>query len=69
MLTWRDKAKRLIGNLCRQSYLSVNRPGRKRHVPYAVPELAQQLIDCLNRDDEITAKALFLSYDGLAATY
>lgn len=67
MTTWQDKAHRLIGNLCHESYKQTNPvPGRK-HKDYHVPELAKQLIECLNTDDEHRAKALFLSYDGLNA--
>ena len=67
MDAWKLKAHRIIGNVCRASMLAANPPGRKRHTPYAVPELAADLIACLNRDDEHGAKALFLTYDGLAA--
>lgn len=61
---WRDKAQRLIGLECRQSWLIANRTKsgkiRKKHVPYSVPELATELIRCLNEDDELAAKQLFL---------
>lgn len=70
-MNWKDKAHRIIGNLSRQSYLAANRLSngtmRKRHVPYVIPELAQDLIACLNTNDEHKAKAIFLSYDGLKA--
>ena len=62
--TWRDKAQREITAMCAASYRQVNymKNGRKRkrHVPYAVPALARDLVDCLGRDDEMRAKAIFL---------
>ena len=71
MKPWEEKANRLINNACRASYLRANTSptGRKyaRHVQYTVPELAEHLIDCLNRGDEEKAKALFLTYDGIKA--
>jgi hypothetical protein len=61
---WRDKANRLIAEMCRESYEHCNRlPNgrlRKRHVPYAVPMRAAQLVECLKRDDEHGAKSLFM---------
>lgn len=72
-MDWRDKAHRLIGNMCRVSYLRVNtKKGGglyKKHRAYSVPEAAEELIDCLGREDEAGAKALFLfSYDCQRAT-
>ena len=71
--TWRDKAHRLIENLCWASYLQANtrKDGRryKRHHPYTSPALADELVQCLGNDDEVGAKKLFLSYDGINATY
>ncbi len=68
--TWQDKAHRLIYNACSQSYeqAQISRLTGKRyrsHVPYSVPQFAEDLIDCLNRNDEEKAKALFLSYEGM----
>ena len=65
---WRNKAHKIINNLCRESYLKSNLlPNgklRKKHVPYAVPEAAEELIKCLNNNDEKRAKSLFLfDYD------
>jgi hypothetical protein len=67
---WRDKAERIIGTLSQQAYHDANapkhgRPWRKRHVPYSIPQLAKDLVECLNTNDEERAKALFLSYDGM----
>lgn len=64
MKTWRDKAHRRIGELCRAEYLRVNttRDGRRRktHRPYVVPLEAEILVDCLATDDEHRAKSLFV---------
>jgi hypothetical protein len=61
---WRNKAHRVIYALCQQSYLQANLlPNgtlRKRHVPYSVPDEAEQLVKCLQNNDEETAKSLFL---------
>lgn len=68
MNTWESKAKRIIRLLCERSYREANfRNGRKlkRHVPYSVPEIAQELVRALGNNDEETAKAIFLSYEGL----
>ena len=66
MKTWRDKANRLISKLCLEANRAANL-GHKKHVPYRVPELAKELVDCLEKNDEHRAKSLFLSYDGLKA--
>lgn len=66
MKTWRDTAHREIAALCRASYEAANRlPSgklRKKHRPYAVPSRAADLIRCLDADDEVGAKSIFL-YD------
>lgn len=67
---WATKAHRLIGILCDQSYRQANPrpkiPGtRRKHRPYAVPQLAEDLIRCLKTDDELEAKRIFMSYDGI----
>lgn len=63
MSTWQDKAHRLIADMCRTSYLQTNRKpnGRlyKRHRPYSVPLHAQELVECLRREDEVGAKQIF----------
>lgn len=66
--TWQDKARRLIDTACRQAYVAANPPGTRKHRPYHVPDIARDLIQCLNTDDEHTAKALFLSYEGIQLT-
>lgn len=64
MKSWRDKAYKVIGTLCQEFYVQANRMKdgnyRKKHVPYSVPTLAERLIDCLNTDDEIGAKNIFV---------
>jgi hypothetical protein len=68
---WRAKAHKIIAAECLASYLQSNTPRRKRHRPYAVPALAAMLVDCLNRNDEHAAKAIYqriaLGLPGLAA--
>jgi hypothetical protein len=65
--TWRGKCHRLISVLCEASYRRANPVPRKRHRPYVVPQLASDLIYCLDRDDEVEAKRLFHSYEGMKA--
>ncbi len=64
-----SKAHRIIGVLCMASYVKANtrKNGRryKKHRPYSVPEEAQDIIDCLNRDDEPTLKAIFMERNAL----
>lgn len=63
---WREKAKRIIAALSKQSYERENRlPNgklRKKHRPYSIPETAEKLLKTLDTNDEETAKAIFL-YD------
>ena len=60
---WQTKAHRIIGELSRESWRKANMlPNgklRKRHVPYSIPDVAQRLIECLDRNDEIGAKVIF----------
>lgn len=66
IVPWRDKANRVIAELCRSSFLRANTrsDGKryKKHQPYVVPPMADLLVQCLNRDDELTAKVLFHQY-------
>ena len=62
---WRDKANKIIGDLCYESYRKTNfKPNGKRkskkHIPYSIPIMAEELLDCLKRDDEIRAKQIFM---------
>ena len=75
MKTWHDRAKEIIHSLCKQSFLQVNTYKDyspkddsflgvklyKKHRPYSVPQDALDLLDCLNRNDEHEAKAIFHS--------
>lgn len=67
MELWKEKANRIIGELCRASYLAANRRAdgtmRRKHVPYAVPADAAFLVECLaDPDGEVKAKALFIRH-------
>ena len=69
---WREKAKWIIATLSKESYERENRlPNgklRKKHRPYSIPETAEKLLDALNKNDEETAKAIFLfNYDAKKA--
>jgi hypothetical protein len=60
-MSWYTKAHRIIAELSQAAYRAAgNGSHRKRHVPYSVPETAEMLIDCLNRDDEERAKVIFI---------
>ena len=65
MGSWHNKAQRLIGEMCYTSYQQANtkKDGTqyKRHRAYSVPSMAQQLIECLNTDNEVEAKGLFMA--------
>lgn len=62
---WMAKAHRVINDLCRQSWYQANHDAQgrryKRHRPYAIPYEAEQLVKCLENQDEEGAKAIFLS--------
>jgi len=65
---WEQKAHRVIAALCAASARQANtdpRTGRpyRRHRPYSVPTLAQDLVHCLGHrfpDSEARAKAIFV---------
>jgi hypothetical protein len=62
--TWQGKANKIIAELCTESYRQANMLGdgrlRKKHVPYRVPRVAEELVACLKTGDEMTAKAIFM---------
>jgi hypothetical protein len=64
---WQQKADRLIGEYCLAAWREANPIGRKRHKPYSVPEVAQELAECLDTNDELRAKQLFqlLAFGGV----
>lgn len=61
---WHDKAHAIIFAECQREFLRENRlPNgrmRQRHKPYCVPELAMELRECLNTENENDAKVIFL---------
>lgn len=67
MPVWREKANYMIAKLSLGAYKRENPVPGKKHKPYAIPELAADLVVCLDDNDEVRAKSLFLSYDGLKA--
>ena len=63
--TWRDKAEKEIEAMSMAAYREANfckRTGKryKEHRQYAIPILAQELVDCLEKNDEERAKAIFI---------
>lgn len=65
--TWQGKANRIIAKLSLQAYKTANPKPNRKAKSYRIPDLAADLVECLAKDDEERAKALFLSYDGLKA--
>lgn len=68
MEEWEKKAHRIIAAMSRAAYDRANRlPNgslRKKRVPYVLPEVARKLVECLGKNDEETAKSIFLfDYD------
>lgn len=60
MKTWQDKAHKIIAQECLQAQRAANRQRRKQHIPYHVPPIAQALVECLDTDDEVRAKSIFV---------
>ena len=60
-MSWHDKVKEAIAVQCEESRKQT-RGNRKRHVAYAVPELAQAMVAALNEDDEHEGKRLLVIY-------
>jgi hypothetical protein len=64
MEPWKQKANRVIGELCHAAWLKANtdKNGKryKKHHQYAVPEDAETLLKAVKENDEVTAKALFI---------
>jgi len=71
--TWHNKAHELIYAMCLAAYKRANpkplRSSTKKAKPYCVPALAQELVACLNTNNEEKAKAIFLTYDLIADAY
>ena len=64
---WRTKANRLIAILSLKAFRDANPLDGKKHKPYEIPALASELVTCLEIDDELTAMALFMNYEGAKA--
>jgi hypothetical protein len=54
---WQLAARKMVGDACLALYTAAN-SGKKRHVPYAVPEWAGPLLDAVERDDEHETKRI-----------
>lgn len=54
---WQIAARGMIADACLAEYRKVN-SGRKRHVPYAIPEWCRPMIDALEANDETETKRL-----------
>jgi len=69
--TWQDKANAIIQQLCMREYRKANYfadgTKAKKHYPYHVPTIAEELVKCLGMHDqkaaEVKAKALFMILD------
>jgi hypothetical protein len=62
---WRHRAQRVIYDLCIAEYEREKSrlKGKKKRIEYSVPEMAENLIECLNTDDEGRAKSIMLEYN------
>ena len=58
---WQDKVKAAIAKQAEIAYKKANN-GRKRHVPYVLPECAEAMLKALNENDEHEGKRLLLIY-------
>jgi hypothetical protein len=63
-LLWRTKAERIIAGLSLAAYTEANTSplGRKykKHHPYTIPRIAEELVICLNKNNEVRAKQIFM---------
>lgn len=57
---WQDAAKRMIADEAREAYVEAGNKSGKVHKPYRLSELAEALLESLNRDDEQEAKRLMV---------
>ena len=62
---WKKKADKVIFDLCMAEYdrEKAKMKGKKKRVRYTVPEVAEDLVDCMYKDDEERAKAIMLEYN------
>ena len=62
--TWRHKAHKIIGEISYAAWERANTKKNgaryKKHRAYTVPELATKLIKCLDKNDEVGAKRIFI---------
>lgn len=58
-MAWQDKVKEAIAHDCLIAYKQANN-GRKRRVPYVVPDISRAMVAALNSDDEAEGKRLLL---------
>ena len=61
-MSWKDKAHEIIAKECVASYTKAQK-SKKKHVQYTVPEVAENLIECLDTEDEERAKSIFIAYN------
>ena len=64
MKPWKNKVHRIISKLSMKAYHEANtlKNGRirKKHKSYTVPQIVDELIECLNNNDEQRAKSIFV---------
>lgn len=67
-MRWQEKVHKVIARAATDAYNKANRNKngslKKKHVPYTLPVWVDDLVSCLNKDDEEEAKRIML-YDFL----
>ncbi len=56
---WQISARRMVASACLAEYEKVNK-GKKRHVPYHIPEWCAPMLAAVECDDEVETKRLML---------
>lgn len=61
-MAWQDKVKEEIGKLCNQAWREANpkSDGHGKQKQYVIPEMAEAMLNALNKDDEEEGKRLLL---------
>ncbi|WP_157266582.1 hypothetical protein [Azohydromonas aeria] len=54
---WQLAAKKMVADACMVEYRKAN-DGKKRHVPYRIPEWCMPLLNAVERDDEEETKRI-----------
>lgn len=54
---WQHAARRMVADACLTEYRKAN-AGKRRHVPYAVPDWCAPLLRAVEADDETETKRL-----------